>query len=72
MTACRNFQMSLAFRKEPCLAGHDNAGKLDYWPCCIYGQGFCNDHATGEPKVDANKMPNFTPAFEAFGDNPKE
>lgn len=72
MTACANFRNALYFREEKCLAGIDNQGKLDYWPCIIYGRGCCHEHTTGEPKVKAADMPNHTPGFDQFNDQQSE
>lgn len=71
MTACYHFSGSLYINRKPCEAGVDNFDKLDDLPCCVYGQGDCNKHTVGKPKVEASKMPGYEPGFDEFNAEPE-
>lgn len=60
MTACQHFSSRAYINHEPCGANIENFDRLPGLPCCVYGQGFCDQHTTGRPKVAAEKMENYT------------
>ncbi len=60
MTACHHFSGVAYLKSEPCGAGIENRDRLPGLPCCVYGQGFCEHHTIGQPKVAASKMENYT------------
>lgn len=71
MTACHHFTGRAYINKEPCGAKIDNQGKLDYWPCIHYGQGFCAEHTIQPPKVAVEKMDNYVD-FSAHNERESE
>lgn len=68
MTACHYFSGVAYIDREPCGAGIENFDRLPGLPCCVYGQGFCEQHTIGKPKVPASKMPGYEPGFDAFNE----
>lgn len=71
MTACFHFSMPGYLKQKECAAGIDNFDRLPGLPCCVYGQGHCDEHTIGTPKVEASKMPGYEPGFDAFNEEPE-